>query len=200
MSERRAQIIDSAKDLFAAQGYATTSMRDIALDCELLAGSLYSHFRSKAHILERVLLPFFDELIPGQRAALEAGATGAEGTEAMLRRVLAVCAHHAAELTILHYEWAHLAGLPELEEVVDRSHETLDLWEQALARGQADGSLRAEVAIPTAVRIITSSIHGVLDRRRFATLGPPADRDLDRLADEIVASLVAGLRTTVERV
>ena len=46
-------------------------MRDIAEASDLLAGSLYSHFRSKAHLLELVILPFYDELIPGQRAALE---------------------------------------------------------------------------------------------------------------------------------
>ncbi|WCO66117.1 TetR/AcrR family transcriptional regulator [Iamia majanohamensis] len=200
MSTRRAEIVDVAKDLFAARGYAATSMRDIALASDLLAGSLYSHFRSKAHILELVLLPFFDQLIPGQRAALEAGSTGAEEVEDMLRRVLAVCAAHDAELTILHYDWAHLAEIDELAEVVARSSETLELWEQALARGQADGSLRSEVGIPTAVRIITSSIHGVLDRRRFGTLADDAPRDVDALADEVVASLVSGLRTTPARV
>ncbi len=200
MSERRAQIVDSAKDMFAARGYASTSMRDIALDCELLAGSLYSHFRSKAQLLELVLLPFFDQLIPSQRLALNEGDTGAEGVEAMLRRVLAVCAQHSAELTILHYEWAQLSEIEELDEVLVAGRETLVLWEQALARGRADGSLRSEVSVPTAVRIITSSIHGVLDRRRFGALGPPADRDVDRLADEVVASLVTGLRTTPARV
>lgn len=58
-----------------------------------------------------------------------------------------------------------------------------EIVEQALALGQADGSLRAEVSPAVAVRIITSGIHGVLDRRRFGTRPHlHAERDLDALA------------------
>jgi len=196
MSARREEIVEIAKGLFARKGYATTSMRDIAEASDLLAGSLYSHFRSKTHLLELVILPFYDQLIPGQREALESGGTGADRVEAMLRRVLAVCAEHDAELTILHYDWAHLVEIDALADVIARSNETLDLWEQALAAGQADGSLRPEVSSATAVRILTSSIHGVLDRRRFGTREHlQAERSLDELADEVVASLIGGLRT-----
>ena len=69
--------------------------------------------------------------------------------------MLAVCAKHDAELTILHYDWAHLVEIDELADVIARSNETLDLWEQALTLGLADGSLRSAASIATAVRIIT---------------------------------------------
>jgi hypothetical protein len=109
---------------------------------------------------------------------------------------LAVCAKHDAELTILHYDWAHLVEIDELSDVIARSNETLDLWEQALTMGLADGSLRDSVTVPTAVRILTSSIHGVLDRRRFSTRGDTVDTSsVGDLADETVALLVDGLRS-----
>ena len=201
MSARREEIITIAKDLFAQQGYTTTSMRDIAEASDLLAGSLYSHFRSKAHLLELVILPFYDELIPAQRAALDQSGPGAERVEEMLRRVLAVCAKHDAELTILHYDWAHLVEIDELADVIARSNETLDLWEQALTLGVEDGSLRSTVTVPTAVRIFTSSIHGVLDRRRFNTRENPSEvHDVNQLADEAVAMLIEGLRAPVPAV
>ncbi|MDQ6695873.1 MAG: TetR/AcrR family transcriptional regulator [Actinomycetota bacterium] len=200
MSARREEIIDVAKGLFAQHGYASTSMRDIAEACDLLAGSLYSHFRSKAHLLELVILPFYDVLIPGQRAALEMNGSGADRIEEMLRCVLSVCADHDAELTILHYDWSHLVGIDELTDVVARSNETLDLWEQALTMGHADGSLRTSVTVPTAVRILTSSIHGVLDRRRFDTReNLRTKRGPDELADETLALLIDGLRSPAAR-
>jgi AcrR family transcriptional regulator len=195
MSARREEIVTVAKDLFAQQGYNSTSMRDIAEANDLLAGSLYSHFRSKSHLLELIILPFYDELIPEQRAVLERDGSGAARVEEMLRRVLAICAKHDAELTILHYDWAHLVEISELADVIARSNETLDLWEQALTLGIADGSLRSTVTVPTAVRVLTSSIHGVLDRRRFSTRENPDGRgDVSALADEAVAILVNGLR------
>lgn len=193
MSARREEIVAIARDRFASRGYTATSMREIADAADLLAGSLYSHFRSKAHLLELVILPFYDELIPGQREALAGPGTGAERTAEMLRRVVAVCAAHDAELTILHYDWAHLSGVEGLEAVIARSAETLELWEQVLDAGRADGSLAAVTSTATAVRIITSAIHGVLDRRRYADLPSPAAADPAALADELVATLLGGL-------
>lgn len=174
MSARREEIVEVAKGLFARTGYTATTMRDIAEATDLLAGSLYSHFRSKAHLLELVILPFYDELIPQQQEALASEGTGAERTAEMLRRVFRVCADHDAELTILHYDWAHLTQVDELVAVTARSAETLDLWERVIEIGQGDGSLRSAISVPTTVRIITSSIHGVLDRRRYGDLDSPA--------------------------
>lgn len=183
-----------ARDRFARRGYSATSMREIADAADLLAGSLYSHFRSKAHLLELVILPFYGELIPGQQEALAGPGTGAERTAAMLRRVVAVCAAHDAELTILHYDWGHLSGIEGLDAVIARSAETLELWEQVLEAGRADGSLATTTSTATAVRIITSAIHGVLDRRRYADLpAAPTASDPAALADELAATLLGGL-------
>jgi AcrR family transcriptional regulator len=175
-------------------------MRDIAEASGLLAGSLYSHFKSKTHILELAILPFYDELLPAQRAALMIEAPGDMRLETMLRRVVEVCARHDAELTILHYDWGNLSGLEELSEIIERSTETLDLWSQAIQIGITDGSLRSVVRAETAMRIITSSIHGVLDRRRYGTRGPVLNsKAVEELANELVGVLIDGLRTNSAR-
>lgn len=46
-SDRRLEILSAAAQQFALKGYAATSMRDIAAEAGLLAGSLYHHFPSK---------------------------------------------------------------------------------------------------------------------------------------------------------
>ncbi len=50
-NNRRAAILDSAAKQFRYQGYAATTMRDIARDAGMLAGSLYYHFPSKSELL-----------------------------------------------------------------------------------------------------------------------------------------------------
>lgn len=195
MSARREEIVEIAKGLFARRGYQATSMRDIAEASDLLAGSLYSHFRSKAHLAELAILPFYEELIPEQQRSLALPCPGADRVSDMVRRVVLVCAAHDAELTILHYDWSDLAEIDELAGVVARSNETLELWEQVIAVGVADRSLRPSVRPETTVRVITSAIHGVLDRRRFGALGPPDDgHRVETLADELVTTLLDGLR------
>ena len=64
---RRDEILAVAKHLFARAGLRSTCMRDIAEANGLLAGSLYSHFRSKAAPARARHPPFYDELHPARR-------------------------------------------------------------------------------------------------------------------------------------
>ena len=51
----RDRILSAAAILFCEHGYAGVSMRKIAASCEMKAGSLYYHFKSKDQILTEVL-------------------------------------------------------------------------------------------------------------------------------------------------
>ena len=59
MSARRDEILATARKLFAEQGYMSTSMRDIADATGLLPGSLYTHFKSKAQLIEEIVAVFY---------------------------------------------------------------------------------------------------------------------------------------------
>ena len=48
---RRPQLLDAAARNFRDQGYAAASMRDIAADAGMKAGSMYYYFASKADLL-----------------------------------------------------------------------------------------------------------------------------------------------------
>ena len=53
-SARKTQIDRTATALFRARGFAATSMRELAAELGMEAGSLYSHIKSKEEILHRV--------------------------------------------------------------------------------------------------------------------------------------------------
>jgi AcrR family transcriptional regulator len=53
--ESRAQILAAAARLFREQGYAATTLRQIAAAAGIQAGSIYYHFASKDDILIEVL-------------------------------------------------------------------------------------------------------------------------------------------------
>ena len=69
MSARRDEIVAVARKLFAEHGYVGTSMRDIADATGLLPGSLYSHFKSKAKLVEEIVSVFYRDLLAAQQEA-----------------------------------------------------------------------------------------------------------------------------------
>ncbi len=125
MSTRRDQIVSDARTIFSSKGYRNTSMRDIADACGLLAGSLYSHFKSKSEILQLIIDPFYDKLIPAQEMAARTEGTGAERTEEMLRQAFRVLASCAEEMTIIHYDCQALLDVAEFAESRERSNRAL---------------------------------------------------------------------------
>lgn len=50
-NNRRTAILDAAAYRFRRQGYAATTMREVAADAGMLAGSMYYHFPSKSALL-----------------------------------------------------------------------------------------------------------------------------------------------------
>lgn len=52
----REHLLDAGQQLFSAQGYAATSMREIARVAGLALGSVYNHFPSKEDIFQAILL------------------------------------------------------------------------------------------------------------------------------------------------
>jgi AcrR family transcriptional regulator len=78
------RILDAAVHLFYERGYHATTMRDIATEVGIKAGSLYNHYAGKQEILLRICLETSRELYDGARAALE----GVDDVEEQLRRYI----------------------------------------------------------------------------------------------------------------
>jgi AcrR family transcriptional regulator len=60
--ERVNRILDVAEDLFASQGYATTTTNAIATQAEVPIESLYQFFPDKAAILQALALRYAEKL------------------------------------------------------------------------------------------------------------------------------------------
>lgn len=99
----RERILAAAAQRFLDAGYVETSLRDLAADVGMKAGSMYYHFESKDALLIAVLergMTFMVEAFEAVEADVPAGAT--------IERRLA--AHIAAHLRALHENRAFTAG------------------------------------------------------------------------------------------
>ncbi|MEM8754449.1 MAG: TetR/AcrR family transcriptional regulator [Pseudomonadota bacterium] len=92
---RRAAILAATADLVARQGYAGVSMRDIAREVGMTAGSLYHHFPSK----EELFVAIHARAVARFDQALDAALSRAQTDP--WARLEAAAAAHLGELTAL---------------------------------------------------------------------------------------------------
>ena len=115
------EILTIAGELFAERGYALTSMRDIAEASGMLAGSLYSHFKSKTEMLADICERFYVDLLPPARFIVAAEASGASKLRTMLHHVADTVSEHRLAMSILHYDWRQIRAIPDLGHVDRKS-------------------------------------------------------------------------------
>lgn len=75
--ETRARILSAALDLFRRQGFAETTMREIAAEAGVALGSAYYYFDSK----EALVLAFYERASIEMHARIESSLAGAAGPE-----------------------------------------------------------------------------------------------------------------------
>jgi AcrR family transcriptional regulator len=145
-SDGQRRVLGACVELFAAQGYAATSIRDIASAAGLQPASLYNHFSSKdAMLTELVLLGFDQHLQRVISAALNAPSEPREQLrEAVHAHVMVHCEYPNLALVVNH-ERRHLPAEIKAQSraISDRA---AGLINEILSRGASDGSfaLRAQ--------------------------------------------------------
>lgn len=74
-ADRQAQLLEIARRLFAEQGYAGTSLRDIASEAGITKAALYHHFPNKEALYDKVVLEGLRALFERVEAAVAAAET-----------------------------------------------------------------------------------------------------------------------------
>lgn len=96
------RILDAAEQLFAAQGYAGTSLRDVAGAVGLRTPSLYNHFESKEALYEAVLER---GISPVLRALVEAvESSGAHAADRLVKTLMAQLAERPKLPQLIQHE------------------------------------------------------------------------------------------------
>jgi AcrR family transcriptional regulator len=135
----RARIVEAAEEVFGTQGLAVPIDR-IAERAEVGVGTLYRHFPTKEALFQAIVMRHFEGLVEEAREA-ESAADPAQALFDLLRKMVrtAVGKRDLAEaLNGAGIDVKVAAG--DLKDVLDASLSRL------LARGQAAGTLRADVS------------------------------------------------------
>jgi AcrR family transcriptional regulator len=144
-SQRRADMLLLAGELFAQKGYRATTVREIAEAAGILSGSLYHHFDSKESIGDEILSGFMDEVLADYRAAV-ASAAGPRGVlEDIVRSTSRTLSRHRAALAMLQNDWSYFSTQPRFAYLRKALREIERIWITQLELGRASGVFRADL-------------------------------------------------------
>lgn len=128
-SARRAQLLVAARDVFAAQGYHSAAMDDIAEKAGVSKPVLYQHFPGKMELYRALLTTYADELVDRVRDALSAPGDNQDRARASVAAYFDFVADEGSRLI---FE-SDLRGEPEAAAVVEgASSRCIDLIAEAV--------------------------------------------------------------------
>ena len=153
-SQRRADMIRLAGELFAEKGFRATTVREIADAAGILSGSLYHHFDSKESIGDEILSSFLNEVLADYRAAVSTAAGPAEVIERIVRSSSHTLARHHAALTMLQNDWNYFFTQPRFAYMRKDLREIERIWITQLERGIAGGAFRPDLDVKLTYRLL----------------------------------------------
>lgn len=170
-------VLDAVMDVFWLQGYESTSMADLLKATGLHKGSLYQAFGDKHSLFIRALRRYMDRYRQEMVARINSAESGLEELRLMLDVSIGMGCHGSGSN----------AGCMALNTLADKGTEDpailaalqegyakrMDIITSAVARAQAEGSLRSDW---TAERL--ASMVNVMSVGMVAALRGPMDREM----------------------
>lgn len=131
--EIREGILKSAAKLFAAKGYPSTSIVDLAEACNSSRGALYHYFESKEQILLAILETHLETVLDELKAIASQQQDAVENLRALVRRLMLLNSQNQAEQITLLNETNQLDEAARAR-IAGQQREIVELFVAALSR------------------------------------------------------------------
>jgi TetR/AcrR family transcriptional regulator, cholesterol catabolism regulator len=185
-SERRADLVRIAAELFAERGYRATTVRHIGDAAGVLSGSLYHHFDSKETILDELLSSYLNDLVETYREI--AGDEPGTALRGLVTEAFRSLGDHRAAITVLQNERNYLRTLPRFGYLTKAEDEVRRIWITVLRDGIEMGSFRADLDPEITYRFLRDSVWvAVRWFRQDGRLTP------EQLADHYLRLILGGI-------
>ncbi len=187
ISQKR--VLDAAAKIFRDYGYAGTTMRVIADEAELKAGSIYYHYKSKDDLISAVLDIGIHAVIDTVKAALEALPADASGRQ---RIETAIHAHLSAIIEIGDYTLATRRVFGQVPEAIRDKEPALERLLRHHVAGNPDRCaearrVRADANLTLARLFILGALNWTVEWFK------PGGRTIDDVARKFSSVVVDGL-------
>jgi AcrR family transcriptional regulator len=187
ISQKR--VLDAAAKIFRDYGYAGTTMRAIADEADLKAGSIYYHYESKDDLISAVLdigIHAVTDRVNEALAALPDDATGRQRIEAAIK------AHLSAIIEVGDYTLATRRVFGQVPEAIRAKNLRLRdsygaIWQDILSAAHARGEFRTSANLTLARLFILGALNWTVEWFK------PGGRTIEDVAREFASFVLDGL-------
>ncbi|MFI0406479.1 TetR/AcrR family transcriptional regulator [Actinomadura sp. 3N508] len=155
---RRAELLATAAEVFASQGYSATTVRKVADAAGILGGSLYYHFDSKEAMADEILSTFLDEMWAGYDRVLASGLNARDTLEQIVVESFRTIDRHRPAVVLYQNESKHLATSERFRYLNDSRRRFEEMWLTLLRRGVEEGAFRADLDPDLVYRYIRDTV------------------------------------------
>jgi len=148
----------AALELFAAQGYANTSVQQVVEAAGVTKGALYHYFQSK----DDLLFAIYERMLSLQTEHLTAIVGRGEPTAATLRAVCVDVIETSIDFLLegtVFFRSVHMLSAPRQQEVTRRRRAYHDTFAGIVERGQAEGIYRTDIPRGVLVAHFFADVH-----------------------------------------
>jgi AcrR family transcriptional regulator len=182
---RSAEILESARRVFAKKGFAGATMDEIAAAAGLAKGTLYLYFESKRDVYLKTLRHGSAELWEQAKAKMQA----AEGVRAKIRALIGARARYGEEHRDFYRVYLTQFGNVTPPAALNKELRELHLKQtRALEQALRDGVERGEIQpldVEAAAFTIQDMARGLSTRRLLGWSSKGVDEDVEFLCDLI---------------
>ncbi len=194
-AERPGELLDAALRVFAARGYRSANLEEVAAAAGVTKGAVYYHFTNKEQLLSRALEHHQERAFARLEGALENehGPASARirllfhsafgGDDPVRRDVLLLLHSIAHEAPDVYRKWVG-TGPARWWHVV----------ESLIVEGQESGEFRRDADAEVTARVALVGVLAQFSWQRYAETVPGVAIERDRLIDGAVDMLLASLR------
>ena len=187
--EKRRLLLDAAVRVFARKGYHASRVGDIAEEAGVAYGLLYHYFASKEDVLLTVFRETWRALIETIKSVEKAGDAPREQLRKVAEILLRSWRRDPDLVRVLVLEVTRSPHLPgEMDEIV----ESFAAIQAIVERGQADGSIRADLDARLASYVFYGAVDELLTGWVLGRL-PDSEEDVARAEQTLVQIVTGGL-------
>jgi AcrR family transcriptional regulator len=193
-SERRAELLALAAEMFAERGFRATTVRDIADAAGILSGSLYHHFDSKESMVDEILRSFLDELFGRYREIVAAGGDPRDMLRAVVVASFEIIDRRHADVAIYQNESRYLTQFDRFAYIDELGAEFRKLWVGILEEGVRSGVFRPDLDVELVYRFIRDTVWVAVRWYR-----PGGGLSAQAVAEQYLGILLDGIATRRRR-